>query len=171
MVENETERLILLPWSSEYFDDLFRMLAKPEVARYILREKPITQSKCLEISRAWVGQWDRYGYGPWAAIEKTSGQWIGKIGLKFLDDLPLQDKCEVGWILDPEFWGKGFATEGGKAAVRFGFDRAKLTRIISTTVPENIASRRVMEKCGLTYQGLIHWRETECVWYAIDAPA
>jgi RimJ/RimL family protein N-acetyltransferase len=170
MGESETERLILLPWSSDYFDDLVRILDKPEVFRYISGGKPLSRSKCLEISHKWVSQWNTYGYGPWAMIDKKKGKWIGKIGLAFLDDWPLQDKWEVGWILDPEFWGRGLATEGGRAAVRFGFDRAKLKRIISPTVPENTASRRVMEKCGLTFQGLIHWRKTECVWYAIDAP-
>ena len=170
MVEIKTERLLLLPWSSNYLNDLIRIFSKPEVIQYISGGKPLSRSKCLEISHHWIGQWDKYGYGPWAAIEKRSGQWIGEIGLELLDDWPQQDKWEVGWILDPEFWGQGLATEGGRTAVRFGFDQAKLKRIISPTVPENVASRRVMEKCGLTYQGLIHWRKRECVWYAIDAP-
>jgi ribosomal-protein-alanine N-acetyltransferase len=171
MLEVKTERLLLLPWSDQYVDDLVRIFGKPEVIRHVSGSRPIKRDKCLEISCKWIGQWDKYGYGPWAAIEKTSGRWIGEIGLEFLDDWPLRDKWEVGWILDPAFWGRGLATEGGKAGIRFGFDQAELKRIISPTVPENEASRRVMEKCGLTCQGLIHWRKTECVWYAIDGPA
>jgi len=170
MAEITSERLILIPWSGDYLDDLVRIFTKAEVIQYISGGKPLSQSKCSELSQNWCDQWNKYGYGPWAALNKESGQWIGEVGLELLDDWPQQDNWEVGWILDSEFWGKGLATEGGRAAVGFGFDQAKLNRIISSTVPDNIASRRVMEKCGLTYQGLIHWRKTECVWYAIDAP-
>ncbi len=170
MPEIKTERLVLLPWSGKYVDDLVRIFSKPEVTRHVSGGKPVNRGKCLEISHSWIGQWDKYGYGPWAAIDKSTGRWIGEIGLEFLGDWPRRDKWEVGWILDPEFWGWGLATEGGRAGVRFGFDRARLRRIISPTVAENAASRRVMEKCGLAYQGRIQWRKTECVWYAIDAP-
>jgi RimJ/RimL family protein N-acetyltransferase len=75
---------------------------------------------------------------------------------------------EVGWELDPSVWGRGLATEGGRAAVRYGFQVVGLERIVSATVPANVASRRVMEKCGLTFQGELFGRGTRLVWYAID---
>ena len=170
MVEIKTDRLALVPWNSIYLEDLVDLFSKPEIKKYISGGKPINEIKCSEISQKWIGQWDKYGYGPWAALDKNSGNWIGEIGLELLEDWPLPHKWEVGWIVDPDFWDQGLATEGGRTAVQFGFDHAKLQRIISPTVPKNRASRRVMEKCGLTYQGSIHWRKTECVWYAIDMP-
>jgi len=170
MVEIKSERLLLLPWSSNYLGDLVHIFAKPEVIRHISGGRPLNRGKCLEISNRWSGLWDEYGYGPWAVLDKRSGRWVGEMGLELLDDWPRQDKWEVGWILDSEFWGQGFATEGGRVAVRFGFEQAKLKRVISVTVPENVASRRVMEKCGLIYKDLIRWRKAECVWYAKDAP-
>ena len=171
MVEIKTERLLLLPWSSSYVDDLVRIYTNPEVMRYISNGRLLNRDECLKISERGASLWDKYGYGPWAVISKKSGEWIGKLGLDILEDWPKKDKWEVGWELAPEFWGQGLATEGGKMAIQFGFEQAKLKRIISPTIPENIASRRVMEKCGLRYQGLIHWRGAECIWYAIDSPA
>jgi len=171
MIEIKTERLLLLPWSSNYLDDLVHIYDKPEVMRYTSGERALNRDDCLGMSEGWSSLWDEYGYGPWAALDKRSGWFVGRIGLDLLDDWPQQDKWEVGWELDPEFWGQGLATEGGRVGVRFGFEKAKLKRIISVTVPENAASRRVMEKCGLIYKGLIRWRRAECVWYAIDAPA
>ena len=171
MTENETERLFLFPWNSKYLDDLVHIFAKPEVTRYISGGRPLSRDDCLRMSESWCSLWDEYGYGPWAALDKISGRLVGRMGLALLDDWPQQDKWEVGWELDPEFWGQGLATEGGKAGLRFGFEQAKLKRIISVTVPENVASRRVMEKCGMIYQGLIRWRGAECVWYAIEAPS
>jgi RimJ/RimL family protein N-acetyltransferase len=118
-----------------------------------------------------LGLGREHGDGPWAAFEKESGRWLGRIGLNLLADWPGPHKWEVGYELDPDFWGRGLATEGALATVRFGFDVAKLDRIISVTVPANRASRRVMEKCGLTRQGEVEWRETAVVWYAIDRTA
>jgi RimJ/RimL family protein N-acetyltransferase len=102
------------------------------------------------------------------AIHKETGRWIGKIDLIVHEDWPGHDKTEVGWELDPAFWGRGLATEGGTAAIRYGFTQLELPRIISVTTPENVASWRVMQKCGLRYQGRIHWRDVACVWYALD---
>ena len=121
MVETEIERLLLVPWSNDYFEDLARICSKPEVFQYISREGSLGRSKCREISDRWIRQWEQYGYGPWAALERRSGRWVGEVGLELLEDWPQLDKWEVGWILDPAFWGRGFATEGGREAVRFGF--------------------------------------------------
>jgi RimJ/RimL family protein N-acetyltransferase len=112
--------------------------------------------------------WDEFGFGPWAAIEKASGRWVGRIGLNLLADWPDPDKWEVGFELDPRFWGRGLAAEGAREGVRVGFQQGGLDRIISVTVPEHRASQRVMEKCGLTRRGERDWRGTRVVWYAID---
>jgi ribosomal-protein-alanine N-acetyltransferase len=74
----------------------------------------------------------------------------------------------VGWELDPSVWGRGLATEGGRAALRYGFEVVGLERIISVARADNVASRRVMEKCGLVFQEEVTHRGALVVWYAID---
>ena len=157
-----------MPWRDAHLADFTRICADPRVVEFITGGEPLDEEDVREIHRRTIGLWSRYGYGPWAAIEKQSGRWVGRIGLNLLEDWPGPDRWEVGYELDPDFWGRGLATEGALAAIRFGFDVARLDRIISVTVPENRASRRVMEKCGLTYQGEVQWRGTTVVWYAID---
>ena len=83
-------------------------------------------------------------------------------------DWPGPDKVEVGWELHQEFWGRGLATEGGRAWVRHGFETVGLERIISVTMATNAASRRVMEKCGLRFQGELPMAGTTVAWYATD---
>jgi RimJ/RimL family protein N-acetyltransferase len=112
--------------------------------------------------------WEEHGRGPWAALDKATGQWVGRIGLNLLEDWLGPHKWEVGFELRPEFWGRGLATEGAQEAIHQGLEHAKLERIISVTSPAHRASRRVMEKCGLVYQGEADWRGTTVVWYAID---
>ncbi len=68
----------------------------------------------------------------------------------------------------PPLLGRGLATEGALASVGYGFEELGLERIISITLPENAASRRVMGKAGLTYRGRTRWRDHDVVWYAAD---
>jgi RimJ/RimL family protein N-acetyltransferase len=167
----ETSRLLLLPWADEYGLELARIYADPEVIVQTTYRRPLSRNESLEVSTRSCLLWQDYGFGPWAAIEKVSGNWVGRIGMNLLVDWPLEDKWEVGWLLDRRYWGRGLATEGGQAGLRFAFEAAKLERIISVTVPDNIRSRRVMEKCGLTYQGELTWRKSDVVWYAIHRTA
>jgi RimJ/RimL family protein N-acetyltransferase len=74
----------------------------------------------------------------------------------------------VGWRLDRAYWGRRLATEGALASVLYGFEKLGLERIISIIHHSNLASRRVAEKAGLTYQDKPRWRERDVVWYAID---
>ena len=169
MAEIKTERLLLVPFSDDYLDEVARIFADPVVVRYISRGQPLSRDL---IRKEWSDRnrrnWDEHGYGLWDMIDRRSGRWVGFSGLSLLEDWPGQTKWEVGWSVDPAFWGQGFATEAGKAGIQFGFEEAKLERIISVTIPENAPSRRVMEKCGLTCQGLLPWRGADCIWYAID---
>ena len=113
------------------------------------------------------------GFGPWAAIDKATGSCIGRIGLDELEDWPDTPRVEVGFELHKAWWGRGLATEGARAALRFGFEQHSLERIISVTAAAHAAARRVMEKAGLTYQGTRYWLSPEVpvVWYAIDRDA
>lgn len=169
--EAETARLRLLPWTGDYDDEFARLCRDPSAMRFISGGVPLTDEMIGTIIQRTRTQWDQYGYGPWAAIHKQTGRWAGRIGLNLLPDWPGPDKWEVGFELTPEHWGHGLAAEGGRAAIAFGWNRTPLTRIISATATGHHASRRVMEKCGLTFQAEITWRGAQVVWYAIDRPA
>lgn len=167
--EIETERLFLRGWSEKDMEGLERVVGHPLVRRALRRRGPSRDQVRIGFHKI-RRHWERHGFGPWAAVDKESGRLIGHIGLEHMEDWPLEHPVEVGWVLHPYYWGRGLATEGGRASVRFGLDKAGLDRIISTTFPEHTASRRVMEKCGLTYRGTLYWeaRRIDVVWYAID---
>jgi ribosomal-protein-alanine N-acetyltransferase len=136
--------------------------------RFISRGRPLGPDEVDEIVGQSLEMWERFGFGPWAAIEKATGRWIGRIGLNELPWWPRPHKIEVGFELHREFWNQGFATEGARAALGFGFEDHELDRIISAARSDHAASRRVMEKIGLAYQGVIDVRGTEVAWYALD---
>lgn len=166
----ETERLVLIRWTDDYLDDFTSICADPDVMRFISGGHPLTRGTVAEIIGRTHAMWNEHGFGPWAAIEKSSGDWVGRIGLNLLSDWPGPDKWEVGYELAPGFWGRGLATEGARRAIRHAWEETSLDRVISVTVPAHLASRRVMEKCGLTLQEQTTWKKTAIVWYAIDRP-
>jgi 3-dehydroquinate dehydratase/shikimate dehydrogenase len=101
---------------------------------------------------------EKDGYGFWAVSAPNVSEFIGFIGLNFLDSYKLDahfvPAIEVGWRLAHEYWGKGYATEGAKEAIRYAFETLRLNEVVAYTVPSNQRSRIVMEKIGMTYNSV-----------------
>jgi RimJ/RimL family protein N-acetyltransferase len=120
--QTETTRLLLRPWQVDDLAEFTRLLTDPEVTRYIVVHTPFSPKDVAELSERTLEQWERNGFGPWAAIEKATGRWVGRIGLDELPDWPGPDKVEVGWELHREFWGRGLppraAGPGSATALR-----------------------------------------------------
>jgi RimJ/RimL family protein N-acetyltransferase len=167
--EVETRRLLLRRWQSEDLDLYARICADAEAMQYIGSGAPLTREQSeAQISR-FVRHWDEHGFGLWAVEHRTSGAFVGFVGLVHQDEWTEgEHRTEVGWRLDPAYWGRGFATEGAVASVRYGFEELGLEQIISIIQPANAASRRVAEKAGLIPQGAVRWRGNDVNWYAID---
>jgi RimJ/RimL family protein N-acetyltransferase len=112
--------------------------------------------------------WERDGFATWAACERETGRLIGRIGLLRHHDWPLApDPVEIGWTLDHEHWGRGLATEGGRAAMDVWRAYLPDDVLYSFTIPENARSRAVMERLGMTYGGTAVWHDREHVWYSL----
>jgi RimJ/RimL family protein N-acetyltransferase len=170
MAEVETARLLLRRWQEDDRERLVALHEDPLVARFLsLDGRPWPRERTARVSDHFLRQWREYGFGPWAAIDRRTGRWLGEIGLNERPDWPGPHKVEVGWELHPSVWGQGLAAEGGLAALRYGLEVVGLERIISAARADNTASRRVMEKCGLTFQEELTFKGAQVVWYAIDA--
>jgi len=167
--EVETRRLLLHGWREEDVEPYARICADAEVMRYIGSGSPLGREESeAQVSR-FVRHWEERGFGLWAVEHRASGAFIGFVGLAYQDAWAEgEHKTEVGWRLDRGYWGKGLATEGAAASVRYGFEELDLERIISIIQPANAPSRRVAEKAGLTLQGETRWRGNDVLWYAID---
>ena len=146
----ETERLILRPHHPEDFDDCAAMWANPDVVRYI-GGKPFTREEVWSRLLRYAGHWQWLGFGFWALEEKATGAFAGELGFaEFMRDLdpPIVGTPEVGWVLAPHAHGKGYATEGVRAAVAWGDVQFNHGRTVCLIDPENSASIRVARKCG-----------------------
>ena len=150
--ELETERLRLRPLKLDDVDALHRVLGDAETMKWY--PAPFTREETLEWIQRWLDSYQQRGHGLWVMELKSSGEVIGDVGLtvQIVDQQPF---IEVGWHTRRDLWGQGYATEGGRASVQWGFDNLDVDRIISLIRPENVASSRVAEKLGLKV-----WRET-----------
>jgi ribosomal-protein-alanine N-acetyltransferase len=95
-------------------------------------------------------QLEAEGFSMWCWREHASGDLVGQVGLNRTDVLG-ENVVEVGWSISPEHWNKGLATEAARASLDWGFEQVGLDEIVSFTMVENGASRRVMEKLGMRY--------------------
>ncbi len=94
----------------------------------------------------------QHGFGLWAAELRETGEFLGYVGLAVPRFEAAFTPCvEIGWRLASKHWGRGFATEGARAAAGFAFDVLNLEDLVSFTVPANVRSLRVMEKLGMTH--------------------
>jgi RimJ/RimL family protein N-acetyltransferase len=99
-----------------------------------------------------VAMWEQEGFSHWAAELKDDGNFVGWIGLtKVWEPQELLPAVEVGWFVSQEYWGRGFATEGGRLSLDVGFEDLGLDQIIARYDPQNDASERVMVKLGMRH--------------------
>ena len=146
-----TSRLSLREFTASDFDDLSRLDSDPRVLKYINGGKPMSRAEVEAAMRRVTGYYALYpGLGVWRASRRDNGAFVGWYCLKYC---PPTSDVEVGYRLLFDAWGKGFATEGARALVGYGFTRLGVTRIIGVTHPGNKASQRVLQKSGLRDAG------------------
>jgi ribosomal-protein-alanine N-acetyltransferase len=150
----KTPHLNLVPIQPEDVAALHRVYQTEGVLRYFPNTVPPPPLEKMERFVAFQQKhWEKYGYGNWGIRPEGEKDLVGWAGLQFLPEL---GETEVGFLLDKPFWGKGYATEAARASIQLGFERFDLPHIIALVHPENLASRRVIEKCGLNYIETIH---------------
>ena len=161
----ETERLKLRHFVEADLDDYARMCADPEMMRYIGLQNVMSRSDAWRSLAMLLGHWQLRGYGMWAVEEKATGAFIGRLGLHYPEGWPA---IEVGWFITRTRWGQGLATEGGRAAITFAFDRLNLDRISSVIHPENKASIRVAEKLDMRLERTARIHDIDARIYSRD---
>jgi len=148
VAEITTERLIMRGWREADLAPWAAMNADPEVRRYV---GPLLT---FEQAAAWVLNYqddlDRYGFGFWAVEIRASGEFIGFTGLNTMDEGTPFSGVELGWRLARSARGRGYATEAGLAALRYGFDAVGLPEVVAVTMARNVRSQAVMRRIGMT---------------------
>lgn len=171
--EIETERLILRDMRESDLEGMFELDSDPMVHKY-LGNKPVkTKAESIKVIHGVLRQYQDRGIGRWVVTEKESGNFIGWSGLRLNTEYNMNGFTkyyDVGYRLIPKYWGKGYATESGKAAVEYAFKTMKLSRLYATTEINNQASHNVLLKIGLDYIEDFYFEEEKINlrWYKIE---
>jgi RimJ/RimL family protein N-acetyltransferase len=148
LVELQTDRLRLRNWLPGDREPFAALNADPRVIEYL---PALSRQQSDDLIARFAGHFDRHGFGSWAVEIRGLGVFAGFIGLNVPRFEAHFTPCvEIGWRLGAEHWGQGYATEGARAALDYGFGTVGLDEIVAYTVPANVRSRRVMEKLGMT---------------------
>jgi RimJ/RimL family protein N-acetyltransferase len=146
----ETERLTLRMFREADLDDYAEICADAEVMRFLGEGRPLSRADAWRQMAMILGHWQLRGYGPWAVEERESGRIIGRIGFFNPEGWP---GFELGWVLGTAYHGRGYATEGAKAALRYAFEVMNREKVISLIQPANTASIRVAVRLGECLEG------------------
>lgn len=168
-----TKRLILRPLVESDGNDLFKLDSNPEVMRF-LGNQPIQSIEQVYVYLENImQQYTQNGIGRWAVIEKETVSFVGWAGLKFIDTPINGHNCfyDVGYRLNPEFWGKGYAKESTLAWIDYAKNHFNQKELYSITHIDNVASQNVLQKCGFlrknTFLDTIHDETIDCVWFEL----
>lgn len=168
----ETERLVLREIKESDLEGMFMLDSNKEVHKY-LGNKPIsTRKEAEKIIQFIHRQYQDFGIGRFACIEKVTGEFIGWSGLKFntgekekLNNH--QDFIDIGYRFIPKYWRKGYGFESAKACLEFGFNSMNYKTIYAAALVDNIGSNKILEKIGLQYINQFDFEDVKANWYEL----
>ncbi len=163
-----TARLYLRPLERGDVAVLHRIYQSEGVLRYFPNPLPPSIDKVERFIAGQQAHWQNHGYGNWGILLEGEDEIVGWAGLQFVPEL---DETEVGFLLDRPFWGKGYASEAARASVKYGFEHLSLEAIIALVHPDNLASIRVIGKCGMGYRDTLQLWDMQLKRYQVTRPA
>jgi RimJ/RimL family protein N-acetyltransferase len=165
MPEIDTARLRLRPFTLDDLDEYYTAIrSDPDVMRFLPGGQPQPRERAKQVIRFFIDYWRDHDFGAFAIVDRADDRLIGQCGLQII---PGQTDVELFYALAKPYWGKGYASEAGRACLRYGFESAGLDRIFAMFVPGNTASERVMIKLGMKSVGLRPAYESALPCYAI----
>jgi RimJ/RimL family protein N-acetyltransferase len=163
-----TPRLLLRAFTDNDVEPMYHILNQEGVLRYFPPIDPPPRDRVQRMILGLLRHWEERGYGLWAVESRPSGALLGRCGLQHL---PETEGVEVDFILGRPFWGQGFATEAGRASIRYGFERLGVESIVGIVHLDNRASQRVLEKLGMELVEQKEYFGMECYRYVVERPS
>lgn len=162
-----TPRLLMRPFSESDLGDLHSLYSDPMVMNHIPPFCPLRIEGTRESLERMMSNFESSGYGEFAVIERKEKRFIGHCGLQPIENTGL---IELNYLFLPEWWHKGYATEGAMAILRSAFNDWDLERIVGLVLQGNKASARVLEKLGMSFEGEANFYNTEMLLYSLEKP-
>ncbi len=156
----QTPRLYFRKFTQDDAQLLYELNSNPNVIKYVHEPAPVLENVRDILFKSILPQYKLYNHGRWAVHLENNDAFIGWCGLKYIKEA---DEIDLGYRFKEDYWGKGYGYEAAKATIEYGFNNLKLKRIVATALPANVASWKIMEKCGMKYMGDITDNENRLV--------
>ncbi len=168
----ETDRLLLRELLLSDADGMFELDSNPKVHLFVGNNPVKNIEESIEYIHFVQKQYKDFGTGRWAVILKETNEFLGWSGIKFITDEINGHKnfYEIGYRFIEKHWGKGYATEAGKAFVNYAFNEMKVDALYAYADAGNENSRKILEKLGLHYVNSFEYEGETEVWYEIKNP-
>jgi len=167
MIPDQTTRLSFRYFGPGDFELLKNLHTNPEVMRFVGGVKNATELQ-QRFDKFLNYHQQHPGYGYWCAMRIPDKKFVGVFLVKKMQET---EEPEIGYLLMPEFWGLGLATEGAKGLVRYARERLGVELVVGVADPANQASRNVLEKAGLKFVKIFRTYETDCAYYKLNFDA
>jgi RimJ/RimL family protein N-acetyltransferase len=147
-----TDRLLLRQFRGQDLDAFAAIQANPDAARHIGDGQTNDRDTAWRLIAMFLGHWTLRGHGQYAVEDRETGRFVGRVGLWHPEGWP---GLEIGWLIDPRSWGRGYATEAARAVAASAFSDLGRDHVISLIHPANVASIRVATKLGAVRTGAV----------------
>ena len=149
----ETERLLLRKITRDDAPDIFEYASDAEVPTYMSWEPHQSIQETYSYLERAMKRYQEHNPGPWAIVHRRDAKMIGTCSFSFWDRQ--HNSSEIGYVLNRRYWGQGYMSEAVRAIVAFGFRELGMNRIQARCDVPNVGSARVMEKAGMTFEGVL----------------
>ena len=160
-----TERLTMRGFTNDDLDAFYPIISGEDQLKYFPATVPQTRERVQEMIDRIGKHWETKGYGLWAITLRETGELLGRCGIMEIKDT---GETEIDFIFGRPYWNKGYATEAGRAAIRYGFEHLPVDFIVGIVHPDNGASQRALSKLGLTRGERTRYFNMDCYRYVID---
>lgn len=150
----ETERLVLKKTEQCHFTEIFKLRSDPEVMKYSEYAKPQSQEEVQILLDKIIAHQDKYGFSLFSAFEKSSGDFVGQVGLFHVGFSNDQSEIEFAGRSHLKYWRKGYGTEAAIAIIKWGFNNLDIDKMVAFADPNNVASHHILNKCGMINLGI-----------------
>jgi ribosomal-protein-alanine N-acetyltransferase len=167
----ESDRFYMRRINRDDVQDFYELDADPEVHRFLGNEPVQSIEQSQKMIEDVLEQYEKYGIGRSAIIDKLTGAFIGWTGIKW-ETQPINDKNgyhDIGYRLKRKYWGNGIATETALASLTYGFEELKLEKICGAAVDAHLVSNHILKKIGLQFVEQFYFHGNElCNWYVLN---
>lgn len=159
-----TERIFLRPVIAEDMKEFYEIVKKDSVGKWLGIGKGMSLEETEQYVSKIIKHWNQYDFGVWAAVNKSSGKIMGHCGLRYIDDT---EDIEIIYLLDPGFWGMGYASEAADSIIKYAFQSLKIEKLTARVRINNMKSKKVIEKLGFQFIDDKHYNNRKLSYFEL----